>query len=87
MSSDYDRVRTGIEFMTAYVSGDELLTEYLGERRREDPTAATETLLDGTAALCAALLQALARTTGRSEHEILQELARGTHRREQRSGD
>ncbi|MEU6245483.1 MULTISPECIES: hypothetical protein [unclassified Streptomyces] len=86
MSSDYDRVRTGIEFMTAYVSGDELLTEYLGERRREDP-AATETLLDGTAALCAALLQTLARTTRRSEHEILQELARGTHRREQRSGD
>ncbi|WP_018543881.1 hypothetical protein [Streptomyces sp. LaPpAH-108] len=86
MSSDYDRIRTGIEFMTAYVSGDELLTEYLGERRRED-TAATETLLDGTAALCAALLQTLARTTRRSEHEILQELARGTHRREQRSGD
>ncbi|MFD8910011.1 hypothetical protein [Streptomyces sp. NPDC059575] len=86
MSSDYDRVRTGIEFMTAYVSGDELLTEYLGERRREDP-AVTETLLDGTAALCAALLQTLARTTRRSEHEILQELARGTHRREQRSGD
>lgn len=86
MSSDYDRVRTGIEFMTAYVSGDELLTEYLEERRREDP-GATETLLDGTAALCAALLHTLARTTGRSEHEILQELARGTHRSERRSED
>ncbi|MEU6816627.1 hypothetical protein [Streptomyces sp. NPDC046860] len=86
MSSDYDRVRTGIEYMTAYVSGDEFLTEYLKERRQEE-SAGTETLLDGTAALCAALLHTLARTTGRSQHEILQELARGIHRSERRSED
>ena len=30
MTSDYDRIRTGIEFMTAYVSGNELLTAYVG---------------------------------------------------------
>ncbi|MGW0596118.1 hypothetical protein ACWD11_03120 [Streptomyces sp. NPDC002776] len=86
MGNDYDRIRTGIEFMTAYVSGDDLLGAYMAERRREGPAAA-ETLMDGTAALCAALLRTLARTTGKSEHEILQELARGTHRREQKSGE
>ncbi|MFD3502964.1 hypothetical protein ACFWWT_15165 [Streptomyces sp. NPDC058676] len=86
MSSDYDRIRAGIEFMTAYVSGDDLLSEYVAERRREDPMA-TEALMDGTAALCAQLLRTMARMTGKSEHDILQELARGTHRHEQQSGD
>ncbi|WP_369169119.1 hypothetical protein AB5J49_14900 [Streptomyces sp. R28] len=86
MSSDYDRIRTGIEFMTAYVSGNELLSAYVAERRREDPMAA-EALMDGTAALCALLLRKVARETGTTEHEILQELARGTHRHEQQSGD
>jgi hypothetical protein len=86
MTSDYERVRTGIEFMTAYVSGNDLLSAYLAERRREDPAAA-ENLMDGTAALCAALLRTLARMTGKPEHQILQELARGTHRHEQRSDD
>ncbi|WP_435272206.1 hypothetical protein [Streptomyces parvulus] len=81
MSSDHDRIRTGIEFMTAYVSGDELLTAYIAERRREDPLTA-ETLMDGASALCALLLHKLARETGQSEHHILQELARGTHRHE-----
>ncbi|MFJ8537725.1 hypothetical protein [Streptomyces sp. NPDC093591] len=86
MSSDYDRIRTGIEFMTAYVSGNELLTAYVAERRREDPMAA-EALMDGAAALCALLLRKIARETGKTEHELLQELARGTHRHEQQSGD
>ncbi|MFI6009154.1 hypothetical protein ACIBAG_10015 [Streptomyces sp. NPDC051243] len=86
MSSDYDRIRTGIEFMTAYVSGNELLAAYVAERRREDPSAA-EALMDGTAALCALLLRKIARETGKPEHEILQELARGTHRHEQQFGD
>ncbi|MFI8192190.1 hypothetical protein ACIF8T_25985 [Streptomyces sp. NPDC085946] len=86
MSNDYDRIRTGIEFMTAYVSGDELLTAYLAERRHEDPAAA-EKLMDGVSALCALLLHKLARDTGQTEHVILQELARGTHRHEQQSDD
>ncbi|GGQ45868.1 hypothetical protein ACWDTR_13830 [Streptomyces sp. NPDC003470] len=86
MSSDYDRVRTGIEFMTAYVSGDDLLAEYVAERRREDPLA-TEALMDGAAALCAQLLRTMARVTGKTEHELLQELARGTYRHEQQSDD
>ncbi|MFI7410213.1 hypothetical protein ACIBU0_16265 [Streptomyces sp. NPDC049627] len=86
MSSDYDRIRTGIELMTAYVSGNELLSAYVAERRREDPAAA-EALMDGAAALCALLLHKMAKDTGKSEHELLQELARGTHRHEQQSGD
>ncbi|MDO0915213.1 MULTISPECIES: hypothetical protein [unclassified Streptomyces] len=86
MSSDYDRIRTGIELMTAYVSGNDLLSAYVAERRREDPMAA-EALMDGSAALCALLLRKIARETGKTEHEILQELARGTHRHEQQSGD
>lgn len=86
MTSDYDRIRTGIEFMTAYVSGNELLTAYVAERRRDDPMA-TEALLDGSAALCALLLHKMARDTGKTQHELLQELARGTHRHEQESGD
>ncbi|KUL40545.1 hypothetical protein [Streptomyces regalis] len=86
MSSDYDRIRTGIEFMTAYVSGNDLLAAYVGERRREDPRAA-EALMDGASALCALLLRKMARETGKTEQEILQELARGTHRHEQQSGD
>ncbi|MEU5324507.1 hypothetical protein AB0G67_48555 [Streptomyces sp. NPDC021056] len=86
MASDYDRIRTGIELMTAYVSGDDLMTAYVAERRREDPMA-TEALMDGAAALCALLLRKVARETGKTEHEVLQELARGTHRHEQQSGD
>jgi len=86
MSNDYDRLRNGIEFMTAYVSGNELLTQYVAERRREDPLA-VEALMDGAAALCALLLRKMARDVGKSEHEILQELARGTHRHEQQSED
>ncbi|MFF4259262.1 hypothetical protein ACFY1L_49665 [Streptomyces sp. NPDC001663] len=86
MSNDYDRLRNGIEFMTAYVSGNELLTQYVAERRREDPMA-VEALMDGAAALCALLLRKMARDVGKSEHEILQELARGTHRHEQQSED
>ena len=86
MSSDYDRIRTGIELMTAYVSGNELLSAYVAERRREDPRA-TEALMDGASALCALLLHKMARDTGKTEHELLQELARGTHRHEQQSGD
>lgn len=86
MTSDYDRIRNGIEFMSAYVSGNDLLTSYVAERRREDPMAA-EVLMDGTAALCALLLRKAARESGRTEHELLQELARGTHRHEQQSED
>lgn len=86
MSSDYDRIRTGIEFMTAYVSGNDLLSAYVAERRHEDPSA-TEALMDGAAALCALLLHKIAKETGKTEQEILQELARGTHRHEQQFGD
>ncbi|EPJ38284.1 hypothetical protein STAFG_4676 [Streptomyces afghaniensis 772] len=86
MTSDYDRLRNGIEFMTAYVSGNDLLTAYVTERRREDPMA-TEALLDGAAALCALLLRKMARESGKTEHELLQGLARGTHRHEQQSGE
>ncbi|MFF4146652.1 hypothetical protein ACFY0A_36145 [Streptomyces sp. NPDC001698] len=83
--SDYDRIRTGIEFMTAYVSGD-LANEYVAQRRREDPMAA-EALMDGTAALCALLLGKLAQNSGKTKHEVLQEFARATHRHEQQSDD
>ncbi|MFE9018627.1 hypothetical protein ACFYNL_08660 [Streptomyces sp. NPDC007808] len=86
MSGDYDRIRTGIELMTAYVSGNDLLAAYVAERRRDDPSA-SDVLMDGAAALCALLLRKIARETGRTEHEILQELARGTHRHEQQFGD
>jgi len=86
MSNDYDRIRNGIEFMTAYVSGNELLTQYVVERRREDPEA-VETLMDGAAALCALLLHKMARETGKSEHELLQELATVSYRREQQADD
>ncbi|MGQ4402892.1 hypothetical protein ACN6K4_003950 [Streptomyces hayashii] len=86
MSNDYDRIRTGIEFMTAYVSGSELLNAYVAQRRREDPMAA-EALTDGAAALCSQLLRTVSHMTGKTEHEILQELARGTHRHEQQSDD
>jgi hypothetical protein len=86
MASDYDRIRTGIEFMTAYVSGNDLMSSYVAGRRGEDPMAA-ESLMDGTAALCALLLRKVARETGKTEHEVLQDLARGTHRHEQQSGD
>ncbi|MFJ6833172.1 hypothetical protein [Streptomyces sp. NPDC091209] len=86
MSNDYDRIRTGIEFMTAYVSGNDMMTAYVVERRREDPMAA-ETLMDGSAALCALLLRKMAKDTGQTEHAILQELARGIYRHEQKSED
>ncbi|MFF7789368.1 hypothetical protein [Streptomyces sp. NPDC007991] len=86
MTSDYDRLRNGIEFMTAYVSGNDLLADYVTERRREDPMA-TEALMDGAAALCALLLSKMARDVGKSEHELLQELARGTHQHERQSGE
>ncbi|MFD4975623.1 hypothetical protein [Streptomyces sp. NPDC058424] len=86
MSNDYDRIRAGIEFMSAYVSGNDLMTSYVAQRRREDPMA-TEVLMDGAAALCALLLGKMARDTGKTQHELLQELAHGIHRREQQSGD
>ncbi|MGW8682811.1 hypothetical protein ACWGNN_17410 [Streptomyces sp. NPDC055817] len=86
MGNAYERLRLGIEFMTAYASGNDMLFSYVNERRREDPMAA-EHLLDGTAALCALLLRKVARDTDRAEHEILQEVARGSHRHEQSSGD
>jgi hypothetical protein len=86
MSNDYDRIRTGIEFMTAYVSGNDMMTAYVVERRRENPKA-DETLMDGSAALCALLLRKMAKDTGQTEHAILQELARGIYRHEQKSED
>ncbi|MGY0020942.1 hypothetical protein [Streptomyces sp. cg35] len=84
MSNDYDRIRLGIEFMTAYTTDNAMLAAYVDERRREDPAAA-EHLMDGTAALCAYLLRKLANDTGTTEHTVLQELARAAHRNEQRS--
>ncbi|MCT9078793.1 terminase small subunit [Streptomyces fulvoviolaceus] len=82
MSNDYDRIRAGIEFMTAYTSGSELMTAYVGQRRREDPQAA-EHLMDGAAALCSFLLTLRASEKGISKHEVLQEVARAAHRHEQ----
>ena len=88
MKSDHDRIRTGIELMTAYASGylhgDDLLAAYVAERRKEDPAAA-EDMLDGVAALCALLIRRLSGMTGQSDHEILQQYAQATHRHERES--
>ncbi|WP_263164164.1 hypothetical protein [Streptomyces sp. SCSIO ZS0520] len=86
MENDYDRIRAGIEFMTAYASGDDMLTRYISEQRHENPEAAAQ-MLDGTAALCALLLRKAAGDTGRTQHEILQELAHGTNEHEQLSDE
>lgn len=82
MENDYDRIRAGIDFMTAYATGNDSLTQYVGEQRRDNPAAA-EQMLDGTAALCALLLRKAAGDTGRTQHEILQELAHGIQEHEQ----
>lgn len=81
-TNDYDRIRTGIEFMSAYMSGNELLGQYMAERRGEDDMA-TETLMDGAAALCAVLIKKIATDTGKTSHEVLQDFAQATHRHEQ----
>ncbi|MFC4467461.1 hypothetical protein ACFPH6_23520 [Streptomyces xiangluensis] len=81
-TNDYDRVRLGIEAMTAYVSGNDLMAKYMAERRRSDGNL--EQVADGATALCALLLRQTSRMTGKSEQEILQEIARGLNRTEQR---
>lgn len=83
-TNDYDRVRIGIETMTAYVSGNILLTKYMMERRDSDGNL--DQVADGTAALCALLLRQMAQMTGKAEQEILQEIARGLNRTEQNEG-
>lgn len=70
--------------MTAYVSGNHLASSYIAQRRRED-TRAVEGMLDGATALCAMLLAQLAHDNGRTKHEVLQEMARGVHRHEQKA--
>ncbi|MFI5675664.1 hypothetical protein [Streptomyces cellulosae] len=80
--SDYDRVRLGIEAMTAYISGNALMTTYMRERRDSDGNL--DQVADGATALCALLLNQMAHMTGKSEQEILQEIARGLNRTEQR---
>ncbi len=79
-TNDYDRVRLEIEAMTAYVSGNDLITQYMAERRLSDGNL--DQVADGATALCALLLQQMGRMTGRSEQEILQEVARGLNRAE-----
>ncbi|MEV5611507.1 hypothetical protein [Streptomyces sp. NPDC052225] len=90
MTNDYDRIRGGIEFMTAYLTEHTpdggMLAEYLHDRRTEEPMAA-EQLLDGTAALCALLLRQLAHDNGTTDQAVLQEVARASHRSEQKSGE
>ncbi|QFZ78086.1 hypothetical protein GFH48_36645 [Streptomyces fagopyri] len=81
-TSDYDRVRLGIEAMTAYVSGDNLMTKYMMERAESDGNL--DQVADGVTGLCALLLRQLAEMTGKQELEILQEIARGLNRTEQR---
>ncbi|MFF7330019.1 hypothetical protein ACIQU5_25140 [Streptomyces sp. NPDC090306] len=83
-TNDYDRVRVGIETMTAYVSGNVLLTKYMMERRDSDGNL--DQVADGATALCALLLRQMAQMTGKSEPEILQEIARGLNRTEQNEG-
>jgi hypothetical protein len=82
MKSDYERIRGGIELMTAYTSGNDLAQSYIAGRRREDQLA-IEDMFDGATALCALLLAKLARDNGITQHEVLQEVARAAHRREQ----
>ncbi|MEU5364553.1 hypothetical protein ABZ354_13840 [Streptomyces sp. NPDC005925] len=79
-TNDYDRVRLGIEAMTAYVSGNDLMAQYMADRRVSDGNL--DQVADGATALCALLLQQMGRMTGRSEQEILQEVARGLSRAE-----
>ncbi|QUC63004.1 MULTISPECIES: hypothetical protein [Streptomyces] len=81
-TSDYDRIRLGIEAMTAYVSGNDLMIKYMADRRTTDGNL--DQVADGSTALCALLLKQLAHMTGKSEPQILQELARGLNRTEQR---
>ncbi|MFI1360151.1 hypothetical protein ACH4TV_42195 [Streptomyces sp. NPDC020898] len=83
-ANDYDRVRLGIEAMTAYISGNDLMTTYMTERRESDGNL--DQVADGSTALCALLLNQLAHMTGKSEPEILQEIARGLNRTEQTEG-
>lgn len=85
MTNDHDRIRRGIEFMTAYVTGNALVQPYAADLRREDPHA-MEAVADGTAALCALLLRKQAVDQGKSEVELLQELARAVGRHEGKSG-
>lgn len=80
-ANDYDRVRLGIEAMTTYISGNDLMTTYMTERRESDGNL--DQVADGSTALCALLLHQLAHMTGKSEPEILQEIARGLNRTEQ----
>ncbi|ATL32924.1 MULTISPECIES: hypothetical protein [Streptomyces] len=78
--NDYDRVRAGIETMTAYVSGEPAMDEYVARRRAEDGNL--DQVADGATALCAALLLQIAEMTGRTQHEVLQALAHGLNRNE-----
>lgn len=82
MKSDYERIRGGIELMTAYTSGNDFAHGYMADRRRESPIAVEE-MLDGATALCALLLAKLAHDNGITQHEVLQQFSRAAHRREQ----
>jgi hypothetical protein len=54
----------------------------MAERRASDGNL--DKVADGATALCALLLQQMGRMTGKSEQEILQEIARGLNRAERR---
>ncbi|WP_246201368.1 hypothetical protein [Streptomyces alboniger] len=83
--NDYDRVRAGIEAMTAYISGEQVMDEYVAEKRAADGNL--DQVADSATALCAALLFQLAEMTGKTQHEVLQELAHGLNRNEAEQRD
>ncbi len=78
--NDYDRVRAGIEAMTAYISGERAMDDYVAEVRAQDGDL--DRIADSATALCAALLLQIAEMTGKTQHEVLQELAHGLNRSE-----
>ncbi|APY89790.1 hypothetical protein DCW30_16380 [Streptomyces alfalfae] len=79
-TNDYDRVRAGIEAMTAYISGEPAMDAYIADIRAKDGNL--DHLADSATALCAALLFQIAGMTGKTQHEVLQELAHGLNRSE-----
>ncbi|MFG2029997.1 hypothetical protein [Streptomyces sp. NPDC048825] len=81
-ANDYDRVRLGVEAMTAYISGNDLMTQFMAQRRASD--GSLDQVADGATALCALLLAQMSRMTGKPEQEILQEIAHSLNRTEQR---
>lgn len=80
MADDYERLRSGLEALTVYTSGDPaLVNQYFADRRRDGTYGE---LADGALSFGAALLRKLSAVAGQTEAEILQEFARAIHRHE-----